>query len=74
MKDTRLKQLFDFQKFAGNSAMGFAIQSAHSYIDSLKAHGFEELSEDELDMVNAAGLDSGNVKKPSRLSPMEPKI
>ena len=67
MKDTKLKQLFDFQKFEENPAMGFAIQSAHSYIDSLKARGFEELSEDELDMVNAAGVDSGNAKKNSRL-------
>lgn len=74
MKDTRLKQLFDFQKFAGNSAMGFAIQSAHSYIDSLQARGFEELSEDELDMVNAAGVDGGNIKKDSRIPAVDSKI
>ncbi len=56
MNDKRLKQLFDFQRFAGNSSMEFAIKSAHSYIDSLQAKGFEELSDDELEMVNAAGI------------------
>ena len=63
MKDTKLKQLFDYQKFEGNSAMNFAIQSARGYIDSLKnLPNVMELEEDELDMVNAAGADTANFK------------
>lgn len=63
MNDKRLKQLFDYQKFEQNSAMNFAIASARSYINSLKnAPTVMELDEDELDMVNAAGVDSGDVR------------
>ena len=59
MNDKKLRRLFDFQKFEGNSAMNFAIQSARSYIASLQNSTSEnafELNEDELDMVNAAGV------------------
>ena len=63
MNDTRLKQLFDYQKFEENSAINFAIQSARSYIDSLKdIPSVMELDDEELDMINAAGTDSGNLK------------
>lgn len=63
MNDKKLKRLFDYQKFEGNSAMNFAIQSARSYINSLGS-GAVELSDSELDMVNAAGVtDSTPVKK-----------
>ena len=55
MNDKKLKRLFDYQKFEGNSAMNFAIQSARSYIDSLGS-GAMELNDSELDMVNAAGI------------------
>ena len=55
MNDKKLKRLFDYQKFEGNSAMNFAIQSARSYIDSL-GNGAMELNDSELDMVNAAGI------------------
>lgn len=55
MKDKNLKTLFDYQKFSGNSAMDFAIQSARSYIDSI-SDSVMELSEAELEMVNAAGI------------------
>ena len=55
MNDKKLKRLFDYQKFEGNSAMSFAIQSARSYIDSLGS-GAMELNDSELDMVNAAGV------------------
>ena len=63
MNDKKLKRLFDYQKFEGNSAMNFAIQSARSYINSLGS-GAMELNDSELDMVNAAGIvDSAPVSK-----------
>ncbi len=59
MKDKKLKQLFDYQKFEGNLTLNFAIQSAHDYVDSLKdSDTVMELDDDELDMINAAGIDS----------------
>ncbi len=66
MNDSKLKRLFDFQKFEGNSAMNFAIQSARSYIDSLQDSATTfQLNDEELEMVNAAGLIEaiGNKKK-----------
>lgn len=69
MKEKKLTRLFDFYKFEGNTAMGFAIQTARSYIASLKKTAFE-LNDEELDMVSAAGLvDSGTVlkNKPPRI-------
>lgn len=64
MKDKKLKQLFDFQKFEGNSAMNFAIQSARNYIDSLKdVPTVMQLEDSELDMVNAAGVPGNNLLK-----------
>ncbi len=57
MNDKKLKRLFDYQKFEGNSVMNFAIQSARSYIDSLQSNPSTfELNDEELEMVNAAGL------------------
>ena len=55
MKDKKLRQLFDYQKFENNSAMNFAIQSARNFINAQTAAGATELSSDELDMLNAAG-------------------
>ena len=55
MKDKKLRQLFDYQKFEKNSAMDFAIQSARNFINSQERAGGSELSSDELDMLNAAG-------------------
>ena len=55
MKDKKLRQLFDYQKFENNSAMNFAIQSARNFINSQERAGVSELSSDELDMLNAAG-------------------
>ena len=54
MKDKKLRQLFDYQKFENNSAMNFAIQSARNFINSQESSGMVELG-DELDMLNAAG-------------------
>ncbi|MBR0099857.1 MAG: hypothetical protein IJP90_09100 [Treponema sp.] len=71
MKEKKLTRLFDFYKFEGNTAMGFAIQTARSYIASLqKTVTAFELNDEELDMVSAAGLvDSGTVlkNKPPRI-------
>lgn len=73
MNDKKLKQLFDFQKFENNPAMNFAISSARSYIDSLKnVPTVMELDEDELDMVNAAGVDSGDVRGAFKTPSVEP--
>lgn len=59
MNDKKLKRLFDYQRFEGNSAMNFAIQSVRSYVKSVNSETFA-LTDDELDMVNAAGpVDSG---------------
>ena len=55
MKDKKLRQIFDYQKFEKNSAMDFAIQSARNFINSQERAGVSELSSDELDMLNAAG-------------------
>ena len=55
MKDKKLRQLFDYQKFEKNSAMDFAIQSARNFINSQERAEVTELSSDELDMLNAAG-------------------
>ena len=55
MKDKKLRQLFDYQKFEKNSAMDFAIQSARNFINTQERMGVTELSSDELDMLNAAG-------------------
>ena len=55
MKDKKLRQLFDYQKFEKNSAMDFAIQSARSFINAQERMGVSELSSDDLDMLNAAG-------------------
>ena len=55
MKDKKLRQPFDYQKFENNSAMNFAIQSARNFINAQAAAGATELSSDELDMLNAAG-------------------
>ncbi|MBB5227183.1 hypothetical protein [Treponema ruminis] len=73
MNDKNLKRLFDFQKFEGNSAMDFAIQSARSYISSLQNSVSEnafELNEDELDMVNAAGLVDSGLPRSGTISPV----
>ncbi|MDY6396618.1 MAG: hypothetical protein SPL22_02720 [Treponema sp.] len=72
MNDKKLKRLFDFQKFEGNSAMNFAIQSARSYIASLQNSTSEnafELNEDELDMVNAAGVVDSALPRTGMISP-----
>ncbi len=72
MNDKKLKRLFDFQRFEGNSAMNFAIQSARSYIDSLQNSMSEnafELNEDELEMVNAAGVVDSVFPRTGMISP-----
>lgn len=70
MKDKNLKRLFDYQKFEGNSAVNFAIQSARDYIDSL-SNSVMELSDEELEMVSAAGIPNiGNIKPLEQQNPL----
>ena len=52
--------------------MNFAIMSARRYIDSLDSSTFE-LSDDELDMVNAAGAVDSSMHLKDKDSPL-PKI
>lgn len=58
MKDRKLKQLFDFQKFEGNPALKFAIESTRSFINS--SSQAEELSMNDLEMLSAAGQPMNN--------------
>ena len=46
----KLKALFDYQKFEGNSALQSVIDSVHS------RYAVKELSLDEMEWVNAAGI------------------
>ena len=59
MKGKKLRQLFDFQKFEGNQALKFAINSTRKIE---KSHG-QELSNDQLEMLSAAGVIEGNLHK-----------
>ena len=52
-----LRQLFDFQKFAGNPDLQDVIDSVHSRYQT------RELSMDEMDMVFAAGVPQMPKKK-----------
>jgi hypothetical protein len=54
MKDTKLKQLFNFQKFEGNESLKFAIESTRNLDNEQTAS--KELSENELEQLNAAGI------------------
>lgn len=56
MKDTKLRRLMDFQKIEKNPSLDFAIQSAQSYVSLSQKKGAKELSENELEMLNAAGV------------------
>ncbi len=47
--ERKLKTLFDFQKFEGNSALQSVIDSVHS------RYAVRELNMDEMEWVNAAG-------------------
>ena len=49
--EQKLKQLFDYQKFAGNPRLARLIEESES--------GAEELSEDSLFLVSAAGEQHG---------------
>ena len=63
MKDTKLRRLMDFQKIEKNPSLDFTIQAAHNFMDCLQTNGKKELSEDELDMINAAGVPEDNIRK-----------
>ena len=57
--ENRLKKLFDFQKFEGNSDLQSVIDSVHSHYSS----SARELSLDEMSWVNAAGQPEMNLVK-----------
>ncbi len=48
--ERKLKNLFDFQRFEGNSSLQAVINDVHA------RYALAELSDDELTMVNAAGV------------------
>ena len=51
--ESKLKRLFDFQKFQGNKELAGVIDAVHArYASNPRAR---ELSMDELELVNAAG-------------------
>ena len=58
--ENRLKKLFDFQKFEGNSDLQSVIDSVHS---RYSGNSVRELSMDEMSWVNAAGQPEMNLVK-----------
>lgn len=55
--ERKLKALFDFQKFEGNSALQSVIDSVHS------RYTVRELSLDDMEWVNAAGTGTPRPEK-----------
>ncbi len=55
--EKKLKQLFDFQKFEGNSDLQLIIDSVHA------RYGVKELSLDDMEFVAAAGDPNASKKK-----------
>ena len=55
--ERKLKALFDFQKFEGNSALQSVIDSVHSRYTA------RELNLDEMEWVNAAGTGTPRPEK-----------
>lgn len=62
MNESQLYQIFDLQRFAGNPRLQKVIDSAHCGVEN------RELSDEELDMVSAAGAPDPP-KKPDLFSP-----
>lgn len=59
MTEEKLKKLFDFQRFEQNPRLQKVISDTHRRIES------RELTDDELDLVAAAGVpDEQSLKKP----------
>ena len=52
--ENKLKALFDYQKFEGNAELQSVIDSVHS------RYAVRELSMDEMEWVNAAGVSVQN--------------
>ncbi|MBQ1861091.1 MAG: hypothetical protein II141_07930 [Clostridia bacterium] len=55
--EKKLKQLFDYQKFEGNSDLQLIIDSVHA------RYGVRELGMDEMEFVSAAGTPDALKKK-----------
>ncbi len=58
--EKKLKNLFDFQKFEGNSDLQSVIDSVHS------RYAVRELSMEEMEWVSAAGIPEIKNKKDDR--------
>ena len=58
--EKKLKQLFDYQKFAGNRELQQVIDSVHA------KYAVRELDFSEMEMVSAAGVPKLPVKKKDR--------
>ncbi|MCR5303924.1 MAG: hypothetical protein K6E33_05115 [Lachnospiraceae bacterium] len=50
-----LSKIFDYQRFEGNRILSTLINESESRYDSLAGYGRVRLTDDQLDMVNAAG-------------------
>ena len=57
MMEKKLQQLFDFQKFEGNTDLQMIIDSVHS------RYAVRELNLDEMEFVSAAGEPQASTKK-----------
>jgi len=62
MKDTKLKQLMDFQKFEREPLLESAIQRARSYVDA-PPDKVKVLSMNDLSKLNAAGVLNRTARK-----------
>ena len=58
--ERKLKQLFDYQRFAGNHELQQVIDSVHA------KYAAKELALDEMEMVSAAGVTELSDKKKDR--------
>ena len=58
--ERKLKQLFDYQKYAGNRELQQVIDSVHA------KYAAKELALDEMEMVSAAGVTELSDKKKDR--------
>lgn len=61
MEKAKLRRLFDFQKFEGNQALKFAIESTRSMLNEKSDK--EELSYEQLEMLSAAGIVESELPK-----------
>ncbi len=61
--ESKLRKLFDFQKFDGNAELQSIINSTHS------RYATRELSMEDMEMVNAAGVPNSSMRKIKQETP-----